>query len=94
MRWKVEVIERGKEKKEKEIENRLCAELEIIKVSYALPSISTNNVIFYESLQFQMRKLILVYIRKVFFEFVPVYNTAIFGSLLTIFVSSVTWNNE
>ena len=36
MRWKVEVIERGKEKKEKEIENRLCAELEIIKVSYFL----------------------------------------------------------
>ena len=75
-------IKREKQKKEKKIERRLCAELEIIKVSYALPSISTNNVIFYESLQFQMRKLILVYIRKVFFEFAPVYNTIICGRSL------------
>ena len=75
-------IKREKQKKEKKIERRLCAELDIIKVSYALPSILTNNVIFYESLQFQMRKFILVYIRKVFFEFAPVYNTIICGRSL------------
>ena len=38
-------IERGKENKEKKIESRLCAELEIIKAFYALFSIFTNNVI-------------------------------------------------
>ena len=42
-------IERGKEKKEKKIEIRLCAELEIIKASGALFSILTNSVIFEES---------------------------------------------
>ena len=34
IRWKVEVIKRGKEKNKKEMENRLCAELAIIKVFF------------------------------------------------------------
>ena len=40
-------IQRGKQKKEKKLESRLSAELEIIKVSYALFSILTNNVILF-----------------------------------------------
>ena len=44
IRWKVEGIERGKEKKKKDMESRLSAELAIIKISYF--SILTNNVIF------------------------------------------------
>ena len=44
IRWKVEVIKRGKDKNKKEMENRLCAELAIIKVFFF--SILINNAIF------------------------------------------------
>ena len=91
-----EEIETGKESKKKEIESGLCAELEIIKVFYVLFSILTNYVIFNRVFSLKCESLFLFTLsslfRKVFFEFVLVFNKIIFGRLFNIFVSSVIWN--
>ena len=59
-----------KEEREGDKLGRVFTELEITKASYIFQYLSfMRNMIFYENIQFEMRKFILIYTMKVFFGF-------------------------